>query len=117
MIRSLLWKESREQSWRFVFLLLAAQYESWSLPFSVLLSTPTVILGTMIGLLVISSILNGLTVIWENAHVGAAILFLSGMLFLLFGIACAIAELLSALDVVESETRLVNELADEAAMI
>lgn len=36
----------------FVFLLLAAQYESWSLPFAVLLSTPTVILGTMIGLLV-----------------------------------------------------------------
>jgi multidrug efflux pump subunit AcrB len=35
----------------FVFLLLAAQYESWSLPFSVLLSVPTVILGTMVGLL------------------------------------------------------------------
>ena len=36
----------------FVFLLLAAQYESWSLPFAVLLSVPTVILGTMIGLIV-----------------------------------------------------------------
>ncbi|MGZ5508459.1 MAG: efflux RND transporter permease subunit, partial [Limisphaerales bacterium] len=35
-----------------VFLLLAAQYESWGLPFSVLLATPTVILGTMIGMLV-----------------------------------------------------------------
>jgi multidrug efflux pump subunit AcrB len=35
----------------FVFLLLAAQYESWSLPFSVLLATPTVVLGTMIGML------------------------------------------------------------------
>jgi multidrug efflux pump subunit AcrB len=34
----------------FVFLLLAAQYESWGLPFAVLLSTPTVILGTMIGM-------------------------------------------------------------------
>ena len=34
----------------FVFLLLAAQYESWGLPFSVLLATPTVILGTMIGM-------------------------------------------------------------------
>ncbi len=34
----------------FVFLLLAAQYESWSLPFSVLLATPTVILGTLVGL-------------------------------------------------------------------
>jgi hydrophobe/amphiphile efflux-1 (HAE1) family protein len=36
----------------FVFLLLAAQYESWSLPFAVLLSVPTVILGTMVGLFV-----------------------------------------------------------------
>jgi len=36
----------------FVFLLLAAQYESWGLPFSVLLATPTVILGTLIGMLV-----------------------------------------------------------------
>ena len=35
----------------FVFLLLAAQYESWSLPFSVLLATPTVVLGTLTGLL------------------------------------------------------------------
>ena len=34
----------------FVFLLLAAQYESWSLPFAVLLSVPTVILGTLAGL-------------------------------------------------------------------
>jgi HAE1 family hydrophobic/amphiphilic exporter-1 len=42
----------------FVFLLLAAQYESWSLPFSVLLSVPTVILGTMIGLLVRNYELN-----------------------------------------------------------
>ncbi len=36
----------------FVFLLLAAQYESWGLPFAVLLATPTVILGMMAGLLV-----------------------------------------------------------------
>jgi HAE1 family hydrophobic/amphiphilic exporter-1 len=36
----------------FVFLLLAAQYESWGLPFAVLLATPTVILGTFIGMLV-----------------------------------------------------------------
>jgi HAE1 family hydrophobic/amphiphilic exporter-1 len=35
----------------FVFLLLAAQYESWGLPFAVLLATPTVILGLMLGLL------------------------------------------------------------------
>jgi hydrophobic/amphiphilic exporter-1 (mainly G- bacteria), HAE1 family len=35
----------------FVFLILAALYESWSLPFSVLLSTPIAILGAFGGLL------------------------------------------------------------------
>ncbi len=35
----------------FVFLLLSAQYESWGLPFAVLLATPTVILGMLIGML------------------------------------------------------------------
>jgi HAE1 family hydrophobic/amphiphilic exporter-1 len=34
----------------FVFLTLAAQYESWSLPFSVLLCTPIAIFGAMLGL-------------------------------------------------------------------
>jgi HAE1 family hydrophobic/amphiphilic exporter-1 len=33
-----------------VFLILAAQYESWSLPFSVLLGTPTAILGAFVAL-------------------------------------------------------------------
>jgi HAE1 family hydrophobic/amphiphilic exporter-1 len=33
-----------------VFLILAAQYESWTLPFSVLLGTPTAILGAFIAL-------------------------------------------------------------------
>jgi multidrug efflux pump subunit AcrB len=33
----------------FVFLLLAALYESWSLPWSVLLITPTVLLGSFLG--------------------------------------------------------------------
>ncbi|MBV8227859.1 MAG: multidrug efflux RND transporter permease subunit [Verrucomicrobia bacterium] len=36
----------------FVFLLLAAQYESWTLPFAVLLCTPLVVLGAFIGLVV-----------------------------------------------------------------
>jgi HAE1 family hydrophobic/amphiphilic exporter-1 len=36
----------------FVFLILAALYESWSLPFSVLLSTPIAILGAFVGLLI-----------------------------------------------------------------
>jgi HAE1 family hydrophobic/amphiphilic exporter-1 len=34
----------------FVFLILAAQYESWSLPFSVLLGTPWAIMGAFLGL-------------------------------------------------------------------
>lgn len=68
------------------------------------------LLGT-IAMLIISSILNGLSVVWPETHVGAAILYLSGMVFLLFGIACALAELLSALEVVESETRLVGQLS------
>jgi HAE1 family hydrophobic/amphiphilic exporter-1 len=33
-----------------VFLILAAQYESWSLPFSVLLGTPLAVLGAFLGL-------------------------------------------------------------------
>jgi HAE1 family hydrophobic/amphiphilic exporter-1 len=36
----------------FVFLVLAAQYESWSLPFSVLLSLPVAVWGAFAGLLV-----------------------------------------------------------------
>jgi len=35
----------------FVFLILAALYESWSLPFSVLLSTPIAVMGAFIGLM------------------------------------------------------------------
>jgi len=35
----------------FVFLLLAAQYESWGLPLAVLLATPTVVFGTLVGML------------------------------------------------------------------
>jgi multidrug efflux pump len=36
----------------FVFLLLAALYESWSLPFSVLLGTPLAVFGAFLGLMV-----------------------------------------------------------------
>lgn len=35
----------------FVFLILAAQYESWSLPFSVLLGTPVAVLGAYLALM------------------------------------------------------------------
>jgi len=36
----------------FVFLILAAQYESWSLPFSVLLGTPIAVMGAFLGLFI-----------------------------------------------------------------
>ncbi|MFP4471817.1 MAG: efflux RND transporter permease subunit [Bacteroidota bacterium] len=36
----------------FVFLILAAQYESWSLPFSILLGTPFAVLGALLALLI-----------------------------------------------------------------
>ncbi|MBW0000903.1 MAG: efflux RND transporter permease subunit [Verrucomicrobia bacterium] len=38
-------------SFLFVFLILAAQYESWSLPFSVLLCTPIAVLGAFVALM------------------------------------------------------------------
>jgi HAE1 family hydrophobic/amphiphilic exporter-1 len=43
----------------FVFLILAALYESWSLPFSVLLSTPVAVFGA-IGLLYLKRIISGM---------------------------------------------------------
>ncbi len=36
----------------FVFLILAAQYESWTLPFSVLLTTPVAVFGAFAGLMI-----------------------------------------------------------------
>ncbi len=42
----------------FVFLILAAQYESWSLPFSVLLGTPVAVFGAFLGILLRSMELN-----------------------------------------------------------
>lgn len=42
----------------FVFLILAAQYESWSLPFSVLLGTPIAVLGAFAGIFIRSMEFN-----------------------------------------------------------
>ena len=41
-----------------VFLILAAQYESWSLPFSVLLGTPIAVCGAFVGILLRGMELN-----------------------------------------------------------
>ena len=43
----------------FVFLILAAQYESWSLPMSVLLGTPIAVFGAMLGLWLTGLVLPG----------------------------------------------------------
>lgn len=42
----------------FVFLFLAAQYESWGIPFAVLLSMPTVVLGALLGINAVGLDLN-----------------------------------------------------------
>jgi len=57
----------------FVFLILAAQYESWSLPLSVLLGTPIAVFGAMAGLWISSLFLPG----YENnvfAQIGLVML-------------------------------------------
>ena len=43
----------------FVFLILAAQYESWTLPFSVLMGTPIAVFGAMLGLWISGLFLPG----------------------------------------------------------
>ena len=57
----------------FVFLILSAQYESWSLPFSVLLGTPIAVFGAMLGLWLAGLFLPG----YENnvfAQIGLVML-------------------------------------------
>ena len=63
-----------------------------------------------IAAMVASSLLNGLTILWPRAAVGAAILFIGGMLLLMAAVACAAAELFIALDPVELEADVVSEL-------
>jgi hydrophobic/amphiphilic exporter-1 (mainly G- bacteria), HAE1 family len=64
----------------FVFLILAAQYESWSLPFSVLLCTPIAVLGafaTLVGRLLKDDVYGQSSIIFENnvfAQIGLVML-------------------------------------------
>jgi len=57
----------------FVFLILAAQYESWKLPFSVLLGTPFAIFGAFLGLF-LSRFANDAYVINVFAQIGLVML-------------------------------------------
>lgn len=63
-----------------------------------------------IACLVLCSLLNGLTVVWVSAVVGAVACFVAGMLLLLMGVACALLELRSALSPAELEIDVVSEL-------
>ena len=60
----------------FVFLVLAAQYESWSLPFSVLLGTPIAVFGAMFGLFVSGLFLTGYV---NNVFAQIGLVMLIGM--------------------------------------
>ena len=97
--------------WRRRFLENLSQQTARTLRRAKLIRRTLLSLLGAIALLVGSSIFNGLSVVWPAAQFAAAVLFLAGMLWLLFGIVCAMIELLFALEVVESETRLVAELS------
>jgi hypothetical protein len=72
-------------------------------------STLLSLLGT-IACLVVSSLMNGLTILWPLAAMGAALMFIGGMFLLLAAVACAAAELMIALDPAELDADVVSEL-------
>jgi hypothetical protein len=63
--------------------------------------------------LVVSSLMNGLTVIWPSAMIAAAVMFVCGMTLLLSGLGFAMAEMFVALDPAELETDMVSGLTGE----
>lgn len=60
--------------------------------------------------LVLSSLLNGLTIVWPAATFAAAGMFIAGMLLLFGGISCALLEMIIALEPAELETEVIAEL-------
>jgi len=65
-----------------------------------------------ISFLIITSLLNGVALVWAPAAVAAALTFALGMISLLTGIIAAMRELSAALDVVKLESDLVSDLID-----
>src|SRR5579871_6176659 len=63
--------------------------------------------------LVASSLLNGLTIVWPGGAYASALMFVTGMLLLFGGVACAIREMLAALDPAQLELTVVGELTGE----
>jgi ABC-type multidrug transport system fused ATPase/permease subunit len=72
-------------------------------------STLLFLLAT-IAVLIVSSMLNGLTVVWPGLMPAAAITFVCGMWLMLCAISCAAAELFAALSPAELESAVVAEL-------
>jgi len=64
--------------------------------------------------LIVSSLLNGLTIVWPHSAYASAVMFIGGMLFLFFAIVCAIFEILSSLDPANLELMVVAELTGDA---
>ena len=60
--------------------------------------------------LVLSSLLNGLTIVWPSATFAAAGMFVTGMLLLFSGITAALIEMIIALEPVQLETEVIAEL-------
>ena len=64
--------------------------------------------------LIVSSLLNGLTIIWSQGAYASAVMFIAGMLFLFVAIVCAILEILASLDPANLELAVVAELTGDA---
>jgi hypothetical protein len=63
-----------------------------------------------IAAMIMSSLLNGVAILWPQAAIAAAILFVCGMTLVMTGVVCAAIELMLALNPVELETGVVSEL-------
>jgi len=63
--------------------------------------------------LVVSSLLNGLTIVWTDATLAAAFMFVVGMVLLFAAVSCAMMEMMVALEPAQLETEVVGELTGD----